>query len=257
MVLQVTVEILIRVMFRTVRRKKEDLYLFFVFVQPGRNDLAMVRSQIIQNEKHLLTDVFYQAGHEFDKEGRCHGFSIQHESDFAGIGDRGDHVDAAFLSAESNHRWCSFGGESLGIVGGVLNTRLISPVDHGFLMFGSNVNLRIFHVQPGLDLFGVLLVGSLHRLLRSESPPLRIVGDSPHGWTTLNFFMIDRRTASLVHRRSHATSLHGHMAEEHRHHLRPTGETFCSCLRLMLGDQLRKLCAGEGMKQLTKQTCFL
>ena len=116
MVSPISVEIFIWVMLKIVSKKAGDLNLLLVFAQPSGNDLAMMHSQDVKNEKHLLADVFYQAGHELDKEGRGHGFSIQHESDFAGIGDRRDHIDTAFLSFEPNYRWLPFGYESLGVV---------------------------------------------------------------------------------------------------------------------------------------------
>lgn len=125
-IFQVAVEILIGVMFRAVRRQKENFDLLLVFLQPGRNDLAMMNSEIVKNEKHLLTNVFYQTGHEFDKEDRGHCFSIQHESNFAGIGNRRDHVDATFLGIEPNYRRLPFRSESLGGVSGILDARLVA-----------------------------------------------------------------------------------------------------------------------------------
>lgn len=77
-VFQVAVETLIGVMFRTVRRQKDILDLLLVVLQPSRNDLSMMESQVTKNEEYLLIDALYQAGHELNKEGgnyRRHGQS--------------------------------------------------------------------------------------------------------------------------------------------------------------------------------------
>lgn len=59
---QVAIKLLIRIIFRTVRRQKENLYLLFMFIQPRRYDLAMVDSEIVQDKNNLPADVLDPVG---------------------------------------------------------------------------------------------------------------------------------------------------------------------------------------------------
>lgn len=181
MVFQVTIEIFIRVMFRAIRRQVENLYLLFMLLQPRLNELAVVDFEIIQNKDYLLVNILDQSGHELDEDSRGHVFSVQHESDLAVIGDCRHHINPAFLGAESNDRRLTLERKSLSIVGGILDTCFVSPVDFSLFFLGFGGNCRIFFVESSLYFFTILLVSSFHRFLWSKTPPFKVIGDGPHG----------------------------------------------------------------------------
>ncbi len=83
------------------------------FIQSSRNALAADLSGWHHNCRR--SSLRFQAGHEIDKNGSRHDFSIRHLSDFAVVGDRRNHVEAASFGSESNYRRSSLWCESLGI----------------------------------------------------------------------------------------------------------------------------------------------
>ena len=59
--LQIVVQILVGIQFRRVRRQIEHLDLFFVFVEPGLDRLAVMDPQVVEDEDHLATGFLDQS----------------------------------------------------------------------------------------------------------------------------------------------------------------------------------------------------
>ena len=93
--LQISVQIFVRIVLRCIRRQKENLYPLPMLFKPFLHSLAMMHPVIVQDQKDLLLDILDQPGHKLDQHRGGHCFPIQHEADFALISDRRDHVDAA------------------------------------------------------------------------------------------------------------------------------------------------------------------
>lgn len=101
LLLEVAVEIFVRIEFRGIQRQIKDLDLLFVFFQPGLDDLAVMDPQVIENQKNLAVRVLDQAGHEFDQHFGVHALSIQHKPHFTAIRDRRDHVNPTLGGIDS------------------------------------------------------------------------------------------------------------------------------------------------------------
>jgi len=152
--------------------------------------MAVVDFQVIQDQKHLEVRVLDQPGHEFDQHLGGYGFPIEHEPYFATVGNRRNHIHSALGGIDANHRGFAFGSEPLGVVGIVLDAGFITPVDFGFLLLGSVLNLGIGGFQPLGYRLGILLMGTFGRFLRGETPALQIVGNGAQ-WQVAAIELLD------------------------------------------------------------------
>ena len=57
--LQIAVEILVGVEFRGVGGEEEDLDVFGMLLQPVPNLVAVMHSQVVQNQKHLAPSAYF------------------------------------------------------------------------------------------------------------------------------------------------------------------------------------------------------
>lgn len=157
----------------------ENLDLFPVLFQPLFDVFAMMNTKIIQNQKDLSPGILDQAGHELDQELGIHGFLVHHESHLATVGDGRYHTDMALFGNHPDYQSLSLWGKASDSVGTRLNTCLIHPVNLSFFLFRAGKNDRIIPIQPFLHRLRTLFMGTLDRLLRSESPTLEIFSNRP------------------------------------------------------------------------------
>ena len=91
--LEVAIHEFIRIQFRRVTREKEDLDAFFVILEPGLNDFAVVNPEVVEDQEHLPSSVLHQSLHEPYQYLNRHRFLVHHESHGAAIINRRDQVD--------------------------------------------------------------------------------------------------------------------------------------------------------------------
>ena len=80
--LQSMIQIFVRVVFRSVGRKKKDLYFILTLFQPSRNKLTMMHLQIVQNQEDFPLRAVDQPPQEADQALLVHGVLVDHETDF-------------------------------------------------------------------------------------------------------------------------------------------------------------------------------
>ena len=163
--LQIPVQVFIRVMFRHIWWQIENLNPLLMLIKPLLYHLAVMHPKIIQNQKDLPFHILDQPGHEPDQHRPSHGFSIQHEANLALIGDRRNHVDVALFGIEPNNRRLPFWGKAAGVIRLVIHSRFVSPVNFCLLLLRSGCDLRVSLLKPLLQLCRVLLIGPLRWLL--------------------------------------------------------------------------------------------
>ena len=86
-VLRASIEFLIGTEFREIRREIKNRDFLFVFFPPSLSGLAMMDTQVIQNQKHLAVSTLDQTKHEPDQDLRRHIYAVPHEPHFARVGD--------------------------------------------------------------------------------------------------------------------------------------------------------------------------
>lgn len=89
------IQILIRIIFRSIGRQEKHLDILFVLFQPGRSKLAMMNLKIIQNQEHLLFRGTDQTLHKADQPLLVHRVLIDHKADITLV------ADCRFVSAGS------------------------------------------------------------------------------------------------------------------------------------------------------------
>lgn len=97
------IQILIRIIFRSIGRQEKHLDILFVLFQPGRSKLAMMNLKIIQNQEHLLFRGTDQTLHKADQPLLVHRVLIDHKADITLVADCGDHIDPLPLRLHRQH----------------------------------------------------------------------------------------------------------------------------------------------------------
>ncbi len=90
--LQVAVQVLVGVEYWGIGWQEEDLDVFCVLVQPVPDLVAVMYSQVVQNQKYLAPSLSNQTCQKPDQHGGGHRLPVEHETHFPLIGDRRDHV---------------------------------------------------------------------------------------------------------------------------------------------------------------------
>ena len=81
--LQITVQIFIWIQFGRIRGQKEQFDFVFMLIDPVFDNMTMMNSQIVQNQKYLFVGILYQSFAELDKGLRVHCLIVDHETHFA------------------------------------------------------------------------------------------------------------------------------------------------------------------------------
>ena len=101
--LQSMIQVLIGIVFRSIRRQEEHLNFILVLFQPSRSKLAMMDLLFRSDQKHLLFGGTNQALHKLDQPLLVHGVLIDHKPDLALTADRRDHIDPLPLRFHRQH----------------------------------------------------------------------------------------------------------------------------------------------------------
>ena len=78
--LQSMIQVLIGIVFRSIRRQEEHLNFILVLFQPSRSKLAMMDLQIVQNQEHFPLRSADQTLHKADQPLLVHGVRIEHKT---------------------------------------------------------------------------------------------------------------------------------------------------------------------------------
>lgn len=131
--LQNVIQIFIRVVFRSIGRQKKHLHFILMFFQPGRDKLAMMNLQIVQNQEHFPFRAADQTLQEADQPLLVHGVLINHEADFPLTVEGRDHIDPLSFRFHWQHRRTALGRKPALYYFTVAYTSLICPIDIGIL----------------------------------------------------------------------------------------------------------------------------
>jgi hypothetical protein len=107
-----------------------------------------------------------------------HRLTVKNEPDFALIGYCRDHIDNASLGIQPDNRCLFFRGKSFGVIGFVVYSCLITPMDLSLFLFCSGCYLRIACFKLLFQLFRTLLICSFSRFLWSETPSFETIANS-------------------------------------------------------------------------------
>ena len=149
--LQSMIQVLIRIVFRSIRRQEEHLNFILALFQPGRSKLAMMDLQIVQN----------------------------HKTNLALAADRRDHIDPLSFGFHRQHRRTAFRRKAALYDFTVAYAGLICPIDVRILCFRTPCNSGIFLTFPPLDTRRILFSGALRRTLAAHAPALHVVRQCP------------------------------------------------------------------------------
>ena len=133
--LQSVIQIFVRVVFRRIGRQKKHLNFILSFLQPGRDKLAMMNLQIVQNQEHFPFRVADQTLQEADQALLVHGVLINHETDFPLTVDRRNHIDALSFRFHRQHGRMTLGRKTTLYDFTVADSGLICPINLGVFCF--------------------------------------------------------------------------------------------------------------------------
>ena len=152
--LQITVQIFIWIQFGRIRGQKEQFDFVFMLIDPVFDNMTMMNSQIVQNQKHLFVGIFYQSFAKFDKGLRVHCLIVNHETDFTLIGNRRDQVDPFLFCIEPYGRRFSPWRIAPAMLTVAAKPGLIPPIYLSVFFLGPRCNDGILFVKPFLNQFG-------------------------------------------------------------------------------------------------------
>ena len=163
--LEITVEILVRVEFRGVRRQVEHFDLIVMVRQPCLEYLRMVNPQVIQDQVNLPLCALDQPLAEINQQIGIHAAFEDAKTYLALIVDRRDHVDGNTLGVEPDNRRLALGRVSPFMLTVVAHPGLIAPVDLRLPCLGLGFDLGVLLFKPLLNHLGILLISPLDELL--------------------------------------------------------------------------------------------
>ena len=131
--LQSMIQVLIGIVFRSIRRQEEHLNFILALFQPGRSNLAMMDLQIVQNQEHFSLRSADQTRHEADQAPLVHGVRIDHKTNLALTADRRDHIDPLSFGFHRQYRRTAFRRKAALYDFTVAYASLIGPIDYGIL----------------------------------------------------------------------------------------------------------------------------
>ena len=173
--LQSMIQVLIGIVFRSIRRQEEHLNFILVLFQPSRSKLAMMDLQIVQNQEHFPLRSADQTLHEADQPLLVHGVRIEHKTNLALAADCRDHIDPLSFGFHPQHRRTAFRRKAALYDFTVAYASLICPIDDGILCFCASCNSRIFFAFPSSDALRILFPGALRRTLAAHAPAFHVV----------------------------------------------------------------------------------
>ena len=170
----------VRVQFRAVSRKKEQLDTPSMCRHPFINFLGSVHRMAVDNQKHLSFRLLEQPAREFKEHLRTKALLEDHEIESPLVGNGGEHIASEALSSPRDH-WC-LPPLSVGAACTVIRpqTHLIPPKDSGLLVLGLSSNRRVILFKPLSYRLGISLKGTADRFLGSKVPPGKVPAHCPY-----------------------------------------------------------------------------
>ena len=187
--LQSMIQVLIGIVFRSIRRQEEHLNFILVLFQPSRSKLAMMDLQIVQNQEHFPLRSADQTLHEADQPLLVHGVRIEHKTNLALAADCRDHIDPLSFGFHRQHRRTAFRRKAALYDFTVAYAGLICPIDVRILCFRTPCNSGIFLTFPPLDTRRILFSGTLRRTLAAHAPALHVVRQCPLIYAFVELFL--------------------------------------------------------------------
>jgi hypothetical protein len=178
---QITVQILIQIELLREGRQVKHSNLLSLLLKPLVYKFAVMRPQVVDNQKHLAAYIFDQPSQKSNQCLGVHRIPIDHETDLALIGDRGDQVDPLGFGWQSDRRFLAPAGVASAVVASVAQAVFVRPMNLAILLFFTFGDPRVLFLQTLLHLFGILLIGTPEGLLWSKPPAFQVFPDGRDG----------------------------------------------------------------------------
>ena len=172
--LEVAVEVLVWIQLGRIRRQKKDSNARSVALGPRRDLSGLVDSQIVEDQEDRSFASLNQAPQKAEQDVGAQGALVNHETDGALIGERGDHGQARSAHRDPKDRCLSPQRVSAMTRLVASDSGFVAPADLGPAFLGHSDNLRILDAQPSFDRDVVSLVGTSRRSLRRKPPAFEI-----------------------------------------------------------------------------------
>ena len=174
---EVAVKVFVRIEFRAVARKEEDLDGVRVRPEPLLDDLAVMDLQVVDNEEHLAIRIAGQTPKELDHDLGVDRSLEQREAQLAAIGYRAEHAQPFPRSLPADDWSFPLGRVPASCHVVTANACLVAPVDFRPFLPGTPGNGGVVLGKPTLDRGVVAFVSPLDRPLRGETPTLQVIAD--------------------------------------------------------------------------------
>lgn len=175
------VEVLVRIEFRAVRRKEEQLDVLATLFNPLTNLPGPMYLKVVHDKKHLATCRSDKSLQELDERGDLQAAAIHHETEHAAIGKRRNHAHGEACSLSSGDGRATLWRVATSAMILATDARLITPHDLCTLSFGPFFDTWVDFAQPPPNSRWLLLVSAFPRTLRSESPSPQVIANRPDG----------------------------------------------------------------------------
>ena len=142
-VLQVTIEILVRIELGRVRREIAKLDGLRMLRHPRLDRSSMMDPQIVENQDDFPLGIFDQAVHELNEPLRIHAAFKQAKAHFPLVVDRRNHVERLSVDLQAQHRGLALRSIAASMLTVGPQARLIPPVDLRPFALRSSLNRRI------------------------------------------------------------------------------------------------------------------
>lgn len=177
---EIPVQMFIRVEFGTVAGQVVQFDFFAMLIHPFPDGFAMVCGQVVEYQKDFFVSIPDEASHELDEHRGVHPAFVEHEADFAELGDGGDHVDTFPLAHVPPLGGLSPGGVAPSYLILTAYAGFIAPVDLGLFLQGPGFDGRVFFPEPLLYFFLTALICPLNRFLWGETPLPEVMPHRPY-----------------------------------------------------------------------------
>jgi len=178
--LDILIEKLVRIQFGTVGGQEEHTDAVGVAIQPALEFAGAMDGMAIYDEEHLAFRMPQQAAKETDHHLGREALLEHHERQLAPVGDGGHHVTTKALTcAWNDRRMTALPVRATRLMVGA-KPHLIPPMNFRLFSLRFGTDTGVLGLQPAAHSFGVLLVGTMQRLLWRQIPPLEITAHRPY-----------------------------------------------------------------------------
>lgn len=168
--LQIVVQVLVRVEFGTVGGQEDQLDSVLVFFEPLLDGFAVVDAEVIDDQEDLLLAELDHLPQELQENVRVDRFLQRHPLHLALFVYSTDQTRMVAFGTLAHYRCLAFGREASSVVTFGFDCRFVGKPDLRFLLLCPFLKFRILLLLPLAHLFGGLLIGLFYRSLWGKTP---------------------------------------------------------------------------------------